>query len=229
MRYANNSNLIPDMQDLCPPWYNEVVLRYETKPLLSVTIIASFNASGCDDAVFKQMWDDLARVTIGKFTPKSLILPDTIPCTKTEHADRIALIQASLQSFCMENETIQNCKLMNLPMNAMFHVSKLSVGSAFFTRDGIHLSPIGTNMVTNYMAGIILSVYTLTNENRQEILNLKGTRENQTRRPPSYAPGNNYRDNRQSYSGFQNNKSSHQNNSYDYPQNRYGKRHQHNF
>lgn len=163
----------------------EVVQKYEGKQLHSVTIIAGFNdaASKQDDAEFKSLWDNLAQSVVSKFSPKSLIMPDTIPSTKPDILDRISLIQTSLQSLSMDNEKIKDTNFYNPQLNSMFSIRK-NTGSAFFARDGIHLSAIGTNLLTAFLAGFIRSLHVLSNEDKTELNNLRNTRNNLPRHIP---------------------------------------------
>ena len=157
---------------------------------------------------------------MSKFSPASIIIPDTIPSTKVEHNDRIDLVQSSLSSFCLENATVSNSKIYNPSINSMFCISKNLVGSAFFVRDGIHLSHIGTNILTSFLAGIIRSLHSLTDTDRTELAAFKQARINPIPRPnyvsgaslrprPSYVPGAGYNNNQ--HNGYQNNRLSHYN------------------
>lgn len=159
----------------------DVIEKYDGKALSSVTIIGGFNdvAQNIDDSSFKELWEKVTTVIVSKFSPISIILPDTIPTTKSSHSARIDLIQASLHSYILDYPMVGKSKLYNPTLNAMFHITKETVGSAYFTRDGIHLSAIGTNMVTSFLTGFIRSLHTLSQDDKKEMHDIKQRHHNQ--------------------------------------------------
>ena len=155
-----------------------VIDKYDPKQLSSVTLVGGFNdaSSTADDSTFKTLWEKVTNSIVTKFSPKSVIIPDTIPSTKKAHSARIEMIQTSLQSFFMENKLLGSSKLYNPRLNPIFHITDDFVGSAFFMRDGIHLSAIGTNLLTSFLAGFIRSLHVLSEEDRAEMSNIKSQR-----------------------------------------------------
>lgn len=174
----------------------EVVTRYENLHLTSVTIVAGFidAASDMDDSIFKESWDGLVQEIVSKFSPVSLIVPDTIPCLNKTTNARINLIQTSLQSMCLDTPTIGDVTVYNPPLNGMFSINKDVVGTAFFTRDGVHLSAIGTNLLGNFLAGFIRSIHPLTSDQKKDISHYKTNRINsrQNNQQPPTTGTNNY-------------------------------------
>ena len=61
----------------------------------------------------------------------------------------------------------------------MFHITKETVGSAYFTCDGIHLSAIGTYMVTSFLTGFNRSLHTLSQDDKKEMHDIKQRHHNQ--------------------------------------------------
>ena len=119
----------------------DVISRYQKKKLSQVIIIGGFNDHHQPNVQMK--WDQLIRAAKERFSPSTLIVPQTISTTDDEIARSIKTINEKLCNAISEN----HCDVFSPDINAILVHNGKFFGN-IFTADGIHLSYHGNRLLT---------------------------------------------------------------------------------